>query len=421
MLTCAGPSGLMLYGFAPMTLLLLTRIRYRPLRQEMLTRAAVIVGSLVLIVGLGYVNFKNLVLFGREHRDLRMLVNPVYPLSSVQRVIKKEFFARAKQPLQPMASDATRDAVGRSVFVLVVGETARSQEFAFNGYPRDTNPYLSQRDVVNFTDVAACGTSTIESVPCIFSHLAHSGFSRDKAGNFENLLDVLQRLGVKVVWLDNNSSSKGVADRVQYKNFLEQDASEVCPDGECYDEILLQGLAAEISASDKTSCCLAYDRQHEQAYYKRTPAAFKVFLPECSVDNVQDCSQQEIVNAYDNTIVYTDYVLSKAIDLLSAQDIPGAMLYVSDHGESLGENGIYLHGLPYALAPVEQTRVPMLFWASDDYLTQKEIDLPILQGNRSLSYSHDNIFHSMLGLFGVKTGAYHPDLDLFAGSHQKRG
>ena len=127
------------------------------------------------------------------------------------------------------------------------------------------------------------------------------------------------------------------------------------------------------------------------------------------------------MNAYDNTIVYTDYVLSKVIDLLAAQDVPGAMFYVSDHGESLGENGIYLHGLPYALAPAEQTRVPMLFWASDDYLAQKEIALPILQGNRSLSYSHDNIFHSMLGLFGVKTGAYHPDLDLFAGPRQKCG
>ncbi len=153
----------------------------------------------------------------------------------------------------------------------------------------------------------------------------------------------------------------------------------------------------------------------------RTPAAFKVFLPECSIDNVQDCSQQEILNAYDNTIVYTDYLLSKVIESLAAQDIPGAMLYVSDHGESLGENGIYLQGLPYALAPAEQTSVPMLFWASDNFLAQKEIDLTALQSHRHISYSHDNIFHSMLGLFGVKTGPYHPDLDLFAGSRQRHG
>ena len=220
--------------------------------------------------------------------------------------------------------------------MLVVGETARSQELAFNGYPRDTNPYLSQRDVVNFTDVTACGTSTIESVPCIFSHLEHNDFSRDKAGNSENLLDILQRLGVRVVWLDNNSSSKGVADRVLYKDFLHQENSELCPDGECYDEILLQGLAAEISASDKDLLVVLHiNGSHGPSYYKRTPAAFKTFMPECSIDNVQDCSQQEIVNAYDNTIVYTDYVLAKVIDLLSAQDIPGAMLYVSDHGESL--------------------------------------------------------------------------------------
>jgi lipid A ethanolaminephosphotransferase len=109
------------------------------------------------------------------------------------------------------------------------------------------------------------------------------------------------------------------------------------------------------------------------------------------------------------------------IELLAAQDIPGAMFYVSDHGESLGENGIYLHGLPYALAPAEQTSVPMLFWASDSFLAQKEIDLTALQSHRHISYSHDNIFHSMLGLFGVKTGAYHPGLDLFAGSRQRHG
>ena len=413
---------LLIYGLAPITLLLLTRIRYRPLRREMLTRAAVILGSLVLIAGLGYVNFKELVLFGREHRDLRMLVNPVYPISSVQRVIKKEYFARAKQPLQPLAADASRDAAGRSVFVLVVGETARAQELAFNGYSRETDPYLSQIGVVDFTDVAACGTSTIESVPCIFSPLGHNSFSRDKASHSENLLDVLQRVGVKVVWLDNNSSSKGVADRVEYKDYLEQKDAELCPDGECYDEILLQGLAAAISASDQDLLVVLHlNGSHGPSYYKRTPPAFKVFQPECSVDNVQDCSQQEIINAYDNTIVYTDYVLAKVVELLSAEKIPSAMLYVSDHGESLGENGIYLHGLPYALAPAEQTSVPMLFWASEKFLAQNQIDLSILQSNRSLSYSHDNIFHSMLGLFNVKTGVYHPDLDLFAGTRQRHG
>lgn len=411
-----------LYGLAPITLLLLTRVRYRPLRREMLTRAAVILGSLALIAGLGYINFKDLVLFGREHRDLRMLVNPVYPISSVQRVIKKEYFVPAKQPLQPLATDASRNDAGRSVFVMVVGETARSQEFSFNGYRRETNPYLSQSAVVNFTDVAACGTSTIESVPCIFSPLEQSAFSRDKARSSENLLDVLQRVGVKVVWLDNNSSSKGVADRVQYKDFLEQKDSELCPDGECYDEILLPALAAEISASDQDLLVVLHiNGSHGPSYYKRTPAAFKIFLPECSIDNVQDCSQQEIVNAYDNTIVYTDYILAKVIDLLSAQEVPGAMLYVSDHGESLGENGIYLHGLPYTLAPAEQTSVPMLFWASEKFLAEKKIDLPILNSNRHVSYSHDNIFHSMLGLFGVKTGAYHPDLDLFAATRQRYG
>ena len=413
---------LLLYGLLPIILLLLSRVRYRSFRRELMTRSAVISGSLILVAGLGYFNFKDLVLFGRENRDLRMFVNPIFPIVSAQRVFKKKFFVQVKPPLQHLANDATRDEAGRSVFVLVVGETARSQEFALNGYPRDTNPYLSQSSVVNFTDVAACGTSTIESVPCIFSHLGHSDFSRDKAGQTENLLDVLQQVGVKIVWLDNNSSSKGVADRVPHKDFLHQENSEICPDGECYDEILLQALDAEITGSDQDLLVVLHiNGSHGPSYYKRTPPAFKTFLPECSIDNVQDCPRQEIVNAYDNTIIYTDYVLAKVIDLLSAKDLPGAMLYVSDHGESLGENGIYLHGLPYALAPAEQTSVPMLFWASDSFLAQKEIDLPALQSHRHISYSHDNIFHSMLGLFDVKTGAYHPGLDMFAGSRQRPG
>jgi lipid A ethanolaminephosphotransferase len=132
------------------------------------------------------------------------------------------------------------------------------------------------------------------------------------------------------------------------------------------------------------------------------------------MDNIQDCSRQSIVNAYDNTILYTDHILSRVIDLLQAQRSATAMLYVSDHGESLGENGLYLHGLPYALAPVEQKQVPMIFWASEKLVRQKSLDIAALEARRQTPYSHDFIFHSVLGLFGVGSEIYRPELDIFA-------
>jgi lipid A ethanolaminephosphotransferase len=156
---------------------------------------------------------------------------------------------------------------------------------------------------------------------------------------------------------------------------------------------------------------------HGPSYYKRSPKNFKLFLPECTKDNVQDCDQQSIINAYDNTIVYTDYVLAKLIDLLKVQQYSTAMLYVSDHGESLGENNIYLHGLPYAFAPRQQTHVPMIFWASDRFLLEKSIEPAKLAQTSSGRFSHDNLFHSVLGLFHVTTEIYRPELDLFYARH----
>jgi lipid A ethanolaminephosphotransferase len=153
---------------------------------------------------------------------------------------------------------------------------------------------------------------------------------------------------------------------------------------------------------------------HGPSYYKRTPTAFKVFSPECALDNILECPQQTIVNAYDNTIVYTDHVLAKIIDLLRSQNFPTAMLYVSDHGESLGEGGVYLHGLPYALAPAEQKHIPMMFWASENFITQKSLDIDALRAHSKRPYSHDVIFHSIFGLFDIDSEIYRQNLDIFS-------
>ena len=407
---------LLLFGVLPSALLILTPVQRHGWRRELLTRVGVIAFSLLIIVALAMTSYKNIVLFGRQNRDLRVFINPPYPIYALNKVLKKKYFAQAEEPLQLLAKDAVRDkGQPPAIVVMVIGETARASEFAFNGYARDTNPYLGSYDVINYSDVEACGTSTAESLPCIFSPLGRDHFSRSNAAHSENLLNVLQHTGVKVVWLDNNSGSKGVAEWVDYEDLSRRDDARFCRSDNCYDEILLERLEELIGGSTAdTLIVLHLKGSHGPSYYKRSPPAYKAFLPECTRDNVQDCPQQTIVNAYDNTIVYTDFVLARLVDLLKAQNSATAMLYVSDHGESLGENGIYLHGLPYALAPDNQTHVPMIFWGSDRFLSEKQIDLPALNILSKAHYSHDNLFHSMLGLFAVKTEIYRPELDMFA-------
>jgi lipid A ethanolaminephosphotransferase len=413
---------LFFYGMAPAILVILTRIRFRATSRELMVRSGVVLCSLAIITALFFVNYKEVVLFGRKNRDLRMLINPAYPIASLHKVLKKKYFPEKKKPLQLLGRDAAKNEGGpKTVVVMVVGETARAQELAFNGYQRDTNPYLSDLDIVNFSNVQdfsnvqACGTSTIVSVPCMFSHLDRQKFSRSKARHTENILDILQHTGVRILWRDNNSSSKGVADRVPYENLNHLEDSRYCSNNNCFDEVLLKDLAPLMTSSNGDMLIVLHLKgSHGPSYYRRTPPAFKVFTPECSKANIQDCPRQEIVNAYDNTIVYTDYFLAELIDLLKRQNFATAMLYVSDHGESLGESGIYLHGVPYALAPTEQTQVPMIFWGSEKLLAEKNIDPESLKTDREKPYSHDYIFHSLLGLFDIKTKVYKPDLDLFA-------
>jgi len=327
--------------------------------------------------------------------------------------------AHSSGPLKIIAGDAKKAAsTPKSAVVLVVGETARAAEFSLNGYQRNTNPRLSSLNIINFADVQSCGTDTAESLPCMFSHLGKAGYSRNEAKRYENLLDVLQRAGVQVIWRDNNSGSKGIGDRVTYEDQVNVHDEPLCSTGECYDEILLKDLGKLLSQNSGDMFIILHQKgSHGPSYYKRSPKDFKLFLPECTKDSVQDCDQQSIINAYDNTIVYTDYVLAKLIDLLKAQTYSTAMLYVSDHGESLGENNIYLHGLPYAFAPKQQTHVPMIFWASDRFLHEKSIDSAKLEQTSSGRFSHDNLFHSMLGLFHVTTAIYRPELDLFHARH----
>ncbi len=313
--------------------------------------------------------------------------------------------------------------VAALVILSVVGETARARNMQLNGYSRATNPVLSKRgDVIAFKHVASCGTATAISVPCLFSRMARAQYDEVRAATEENLLDILQRTGVGILWRNNNNGGcKGVCARVPTEHMpaLKVPGQCVSKDGTCYDEVLLHQLGARIDALQGDALIVLHQLgSHGPTYFERYPPDARVFSPTCDSNQIQTCTNQALTNTYDNTLVYTDRMLGKAITLLEsyADQRDVAMIYVSDHGESLGERGMYLHGTPYLIAPPEQTHVPLFMWFSPRFAEQAHLSLACLRERAEDGrYSHDNLYHSLLGLFDVQSRVYRKELDLFAG------
>ncbi|MFV8819536.1 phosphoethanolamine transferase [Haliea sp. E17] len=355
--------------------------------------------------------------FFRQHKALRTYTNPLTPLYSAIRYAVERAEDTSPQQLAKTAADAhvaeeaTED---RELVILVVGETARRDRFALNGYARDTNPELSRETrLVSYDNIVSCGTSTAISVPCIFSEAGHDDFTVEGARQQENILDILQRAGVSILWRDNNSSSKGVADRVNYQDFRHPDNNPVC-DSECRDVGMLSGLQEYIDSQPGDILIVLHQMgNHGPAYFRRYPPEFEYFTPACQAKDLSECSREEIDNAYDNAIRYTDYFLSRVIQLLK-HNTPAyetAMLYVSDHGESLGEHGLYLHGAPWFIAPQEQVAVPVILWLGES----ADIDLQDALALKDQRNSHDAIFYSLLAAFEIETRELEPGGTLFAG------
>ena len=228
-----------------------------------------------------------------------------------------------------------------------------------------------------------------------------------------NVLDLISHAGANVIWLENNSSSKSVADRIIFKDYRTSKLNPKC-NPECRDEGMLINLQDYIDEQNKKDTLIVLHTMgsHGPAYYKRYPEEFEVFKPVCKTNQLNECTNKEINNAYDNTIVYTDYFLSKVIELLkrNSKESDTAMYYVSDHGESLGEGGLYLHGMPYFMAPDEQIEVPAFMWFDDSFSSL--LDIEFIRKNAALPHSHDNLFHTLLGLMDVETELYQKDMDL---------
>ncbi|AGK56265.1 sulfatase [Hyphomicrobium denitrificans 1NES1] len=359
----------------------------------------------------------------REQRDLKMTLTPFNYIVAVSSYWQKQNMKQAKS-VAPYGEDAHRvsDAQSRtrkSLFVVVVGETARWDHFALNGYVKPTNPELSKiKDLINYSQAYSCGTDTAQSVPCMFSGLSKAGFTNAKAASRENLLDILKRAGIDVLWRENQAGCKGVCDRVPTETLTGHKVPTFYPSTENFDDVLVDGLDQRIATMQRdTVIVLHMMGSHGPAYWKRYPEKFEIFKPACKVVQFSDCETADIINAYDNTIVYTDHVLARLIGVLSTAEnhgVDAGMLYVSDHGESLGEHNMYLHGMPYAFAPEAQIHVPMVVWLSPSMREAAGIDQSCLDKRASQRVSHDNLFPSVLGLMDVKTRVYDPGLDLFA-------
>ncbi len=402
-------------GLIPSLLILAIRIKGEPAKKYLIKRFTLISSS-ILISFICIISFSDFfTIFIREHKQVRLYANPGYFMVSVLNYGKQNISPNNEE-LTTIGNDAhiSETDEGHELVILVLGETARADHFSLNGYERETNPLLSKEDVISLTQVSSCGTSTAYSVPCIFAQAAKNDFSESKASHTENALDILTHAGVKVLWLDNNSSSKGVADRVEYHNYKNPELNPVC-DSECRDIGMLSHLPKFIKQNEHNDMLIVLHQMgnHGPAYYKRYPESFKYFTPECLTNELANCEQQSVINAYDNAIRYTDYFLSETIAFLKNYDTGHyevTLIYVSDHGESLGENHLYLHGLPYALAPEAQTHVPAVIWFGKSML--HEINVEKLKQEKDMEFSHDNIFHTLLGLFEVGTDVYNPEIDL---------
>jgi lipid A ethanolaminephosphotransferase len=249
--------------------------------------------------------------------------------------------------------------------------------------------------------------------------MGRANYDEARAVAQDNVLDVIQRAGINVQWIDNDSGCKDVCSHVPTLNIDINTKSPLCDGKYCFDEIMLPELKRLVSeAKGKDSLItLHLIGSHGPTYFRRYPAAHRVFTPDCERSDIQNCSHDELVNTYDNTIAYTDYILSQVIEILKANstEFNTSMLYMSDHGESLGEKGLYLHGAPYALAPEEQTHVPGLLWLSDNYVKEKPVNITCLrQEAENKNVSHDYLSHSLLNMTGVITSIYKPELSLIA-------
>lgn len=412
---------LVLFGIVPAILVWRVRLPATGVLHRVKQRGLFLAVAWGLCAAALFATSANFAVFLRANKPIRFTLSPLAPVSSAAGLVADTRKHRHAGPLIDPGGKATRVGAIQTrplVMFVVIGETARAANFELGGYARPTNPRLAQLPGVMYFDRAtSCGTSTAISVPCMFSPLGRQNFDVNAAGDYVNLLDTLAGAGFDVEWRDNNAGCKGVCVRVPTTNYSGQTDAGLCVHSYCFDEILLEGLKERLQRVTRDTVIVFHQiGSHGPAYFERYPPRFEIFTPACRSNELQRCTREEIVNAYDNSIAYSDYVLSRQMELLDGEDsrIDALLVYVSDHGESLGEHGLYLHGLPYAFAPAVQREVPMLFWTSASFRRRTGVEEECLRGRAHDAVSHDNFYHTLLGAAELRDRIYDPRLDLLA-------
>lgn len=405
-----------IFGILPSLLILWVKIEHRSFLQKVKQNSAFIFPALFAAAALFMLNASTFTSLGREHKEWIATLNPVMPIGNA---VKLGIRSGKNQNIivQPLGTDAkVANVVSGNrkprLTIVIAGETARAESFSLGGYKKDTNPELARQDITYFSDTSSCGTITAVSLPCMFSVYTRDEYTHEKGLETENLLDVLKHAGVHVEWWDNNTGHKSVADRVTSEALSTSDNPKYCKNGECLDGIFLDKLDTWMSGITQDTVLVMHQLgSHGPAYYLRYPDEYRRFTPDCQSAEFSKCSREEILNAYDNSIAYTDHIISSVIDRLrDKQDkLDTSLIYMSDHGESVGEFGLYLHGAPYFVAPSQQTHVPYVLWLGKD--AKATIRQDCLAKEATEPQSHDKLFHTVLGLMQVKTQVYSPALD----------
>ncbi len=414
---------ILLYAGVPIALLSRVHIAKRRWTRTLWVRPLCVITAIAVTVAAILPVFQDFSAMMRNQKEMRFLIMPGAYLTSFTRVLASDGKQATTERI-PIGEDAKLSAFwahrGKPMlFILVVGETTRSANWGLNGYTRQTTPQLASLEgIVNFPYATSCGTNTEVSVPCMFSPFGRHDYDEDKIRSHESLLHLINRTGISTIWRDNQSGCKGVCDGLPMTRIDTSQKSPLCDGERCLDDILIEGIDADIQRVPNGNVFVVLHQlgNHGPAYYKRYPPELRRFVPTCDTADLGKCTKEQIVNAYDNGVLGTDRMLARTIAYLKTQThYDTAMLYLSDHGESLGEHGIFLHGLPYSIAPKEQTQIPMVMWMSSGFSSTFGIDKGCISRRANQPISQDHLFHSLLGLLHIESGQYDPAWDAFKG------
>lgn len=406
---------LLMTGFIPAILLAMVEVKQQPLRRELAQKSVSLVVTLAVVGVMGILNYNDYAVIGRNNKSIIKTVVPLYPFKKLAQVFYARNLETAPEYKQ-LAPDAKRAPAPagqkKKLVVMLLGETQRGMNYSLNGYARKTNEYTEKQGVVSFQNVTSFGTSTAISVPYIFSLMPHQ-YDGDDEPYRDNVLDAIQRAGVKVLWRENDSGCKKACKNVDYVDLREKYKADktLCPHGDCYDRVFnveLDKMLPDLAPED-TLIVFHLEGAHGPSYWERYPAEFRRFAPDCPSSDIQNCGREELLNTYDNTILYSDHVMAGIIDTLkkASGDWDTELVFLSDHGESLGENGLYLHSFPRSIAPVEQTHVPFIYWsptAGSDACLARQAAVSV----------HDriNLSDTLMGMTGVQTANYDAARDI---------